>query len=357
MNFIAAAAAALTLGPLLMGSAAAIAASGGRKESGVAGLLLHSVDKKPNLSMSSYPKERFKMFLDYLKTNGIETITVSRHRSRTQNITKKIAITFDDGLQSFYDNAYPLLEENGFKSTVFAVAGAIGQSGNWDVYGQSSHISAHALREIAGRGHEIASHSLTHANLVWLDDKELKKELVDSKAILEDITGTAVRSLSFPFGSWNRRVWEAAKLAGYEYGTAYRGHRRAPAELLPVMGAYRFDSAQDIVNRIGLKLVTTEGIDLKTPILSVTEGVILQILIGTYAIDAPLSKEVVEDYAIRNKMDVNKLILSTFPLHQERLFPFEVVDIGGNRSRISFKTVPFSEVQKVLNAIQNLAKI
>ena len=114
---------------------------------------------------------------------------------------------------------------------------------------------------------------------------------------------------------------------------------------------------QDIVNRIGLKLVTTEGIDLKTPILSVTEGVILQILIGTYAIDAPLSKEVVEDYAIRNKMDVNKLILSTFPLHQERLFPFEVVDIGGNRSRISFKTVPFSEVQKVLNAIQNLAKI
>jgi peptidoglycan/xylan/chitin deacetylase (PgdA/CDA1 family) len=164
------------------------------------------------------------------------------------------AITFDDGLVNFYDNAWPLLQDKKIKSTVFPVAGLIGKTGNWDVMGQTSHMTAPMLMEIAATGHEIGSHSLTHANLVWLDDDELMKELRDSKSILEDITGTAVKSLSFPFGSWNRRVWDAAKSAGYEFAAAYRGHRRVLPGILPVMGVYRFDGVDDVVGRIAPSL-------------------------------------------------------------------------------------------------------
>jgi len=226
----------------------------------IAGLLLHSVDEKPKLSMSSYSKERFEAFLHHLKCNNIESITVSQHNSCQQSTinedqsaaknVRKIAITFDDGLQSFYDNAYPLLEEKNIKSTIFPVAGLIGKTGGWDVMGHTSHMSAAMLKEIAMKGHEIGSHSLTHANLVWLGDDELMKELRDSKAILEDIIGKPVVSLSFPFGCWNKRVWDAAKSAGYEYAAAYRGHNRAAPEILPVLGVYRFDSVKDIVDRI-----------------------------------------------------------------------------------------------------------
>jgi len=218
----------------------------------VTGLLLHSVDEKPKLSMSSYSKERFGAFLEYLKRNNIEAVTVSRHTSVERYSDESIipAITFDDGLQSFYDNAYPLLEEKNIKSTVFSVAGLIGKTGGWDVMGRTSHMSAAMLREVAAKGHEIGSHSLTHANLVWLDDNELIKELRDSKAILEDVTGIPVTSLSFPFGSWNKRVWDTAKSAGYKYAAAYRGHRRVSPEILPVLGVYRFDSVNNIIDRI-----------------------------------------------------------------------------------------------------------
>jgi len=246
---------------------------------GMTGLLFHSVDKKPGLmNMSRYPEKRFADFLDYLMMNNAETITVRQHTSVSvpkssipkpttsesviteSPISKSsipvlttskptIAITFDDGLLSFYDNAYPLLEEKNIKVTLFPVAGLIGKTGGWDVMGKTPHMTAAMLREIASSGHEIGSHSLTHANLIWLDDKELAKELRDSKSILEDITGTAVKSLSFPFGSWNNRVWAAAKSAGYEYAAAYRGHRNAPPEMLPVMGAYRFDSVNDLIDR------------------------------------------------------------------------------------------------------------
>jgi peptidoglycan/xylan/chitin deacetylase (PgdA/CDA1 family) len=215
------------------------------------GLLFHSIDEKPRLNMSSYSKRKFGQFLDYLNSNDINTITVSEHTAHPQNQQKASAvITFDDALQSFYDNAYPLLEEKKIKTTIFAIAGLVGKSGNWDVMGQTRHISAPALRKLAYRGHEIGSHSLTHANLIWLDDADLMKELRDSKTILENITGSAIKSLSFPFGSWNKRVWDAAKSAGYEYAAAYRGHHRAPPEILPVMGVYRFDSVTDIAGRM-----------------------------------------------------------------------------------------------------------
>jgi peptidoglycan/xylan/chitin deacetylase (PgdA/CDA1 family) len=197
--------------------------------------------------MSGTSKNNFGEALDSLKNNNIATITVSQHTAST--ITPRAAITFDDGLTAFYDNAYPLLKERGIKSTVFPVAALVGKTGSWDVMGQTCHMTAAMLREIADDGHEVGSHSLTHANLVWLDDRGLIRELSDSKAMLEDITGAAVKSLSFPFGSWDRRVWDAAKSVGYEYATAYRGHRRAPPEMLPVFGVYRFDSADDIVKR------------------------------------------------------------------------------------------------------------
>jgi len=219
------------------------------------GLLFHSIDVKPKFNMSSFPLDKFITFLDYLKQNNVQTATVSERETQRDSPhamrnALSTVITFDDGFLNFYENAYPLLEERNIKVTIFPVAGLLGKTGKWDVMGQTSHITAPMLREIGSAGHEIGSHSLTHANLVWLDDRELRKELCGSKDILEDATGIQIKSLSFPFGSWNERVWDAAKSAGYEYATAYRGHRRAPKELLQVLGAYRFDSVEDIIKRL-----------------------------------------------------------------------------------------------------------
>jgi peptidoglycan/xylan/chitin deacetylase (PgdA/CDA1 family) len=242
-----------------------------RKHIPITGLLIQSVYEKPRLNLSGISKNTFGAILDCLKNNNIGTITLSRYaapRSLSRDDSAGVidtgtsvpiistvpttAITFDDGLCSFYENAYPMLEERGVKSTIFPVAGLIGKKSDWDIVGNKRHLTAAMLREIAGSGHEVGSHSLTHANLVWLGDDDLLKELRDSKLILEDITGSAVRGLSFPFGSWNKRVWNAAKSVGYEYATVYRGHRRAPPEFLPVYGVYRFDSAADAVARIAV---------------------------------------------------------------------------------------------------------
>lgn len=56
---------------------------------------------------------------------------------------------------------------------------------------------------------------MTHPDLRTLDETALRRELVDSKAAVEDITGRACRSLAYPFGLHDERVRRAAAEAGF----------------------------------------------------------------------------------------------------------------------------------------------
>ena len=235
--------------PLTAGLASILAF--GRRNKISQGLLFHSILPSPKLSMSEYHVNKFSAFLDLLKANSYET-TVLREYFNTEpsKRQKKIALTFDDGLKNFYEHAYPLLEQKKCKITLFAVAGLCGKKSSWDVFDNGAHLSELELRTIAGSGHEIGSHTLTHASLPHLDNEYLLEELRKSKRILEDVIGTAVTSISFPHGNWNDRIWKSAQEAGYTHCALYRGHDRAIERMLPVHGVYQFDSPEDILARV-----------------------------------------------------------------------------------------------------------
>jgi peptidoglycan/xylan/chitin deacetylase (PgdA/CDA1 family) len=112
------------------------------------------------------------------------------------------------------------------------------------------HLNAAEIRSISDNGHEIGSHTHTHANLTYLAEKDLIEELRTSKKVLEDITGKEVKSISFPHGSWNQRVWSSACNEGYTYASLYRGHSRSndPGHF-PVLSAGRFDTEKCCLKR------------------------------------------------------------------------------------------------------------
>jgi peptidoglycan/xylan/chitin deacetylase (PgdA/CDA1 family) len=118
------------------------------------------------------------------------------------------------------------------------------------VFAPRQHLTAKELREIAGLGHEIGSHTMTHPDLVLLPPKQRRAELLDSRKLLEDVTGAPVTTISFPFGSWNIDVWETARECGYRAATAYRPHAHQPDSILPVLGAYAFDTPEDIMRKL-----------------------------------------------------------------------------------------------------------
>lgn len=128
--------------------------------------------------------------------------------------SRPFVLSFDDAYADIADSALPLMAEHGFRCTIFAVAGMLGRRGAWSK-SRLPLMSAAGLRAALAAGHEVASHGLTHRRLTGLADKELERELLLSRLLLEDMMGAPVRSMAYPYGDCDLRVRRAARRSGY----------------------------------------------------------------------------------------------------------------------------------------------
>lgn len=149
-----------------------------------------------------------------------------------------IVLTFDDGLRSNFEVAAPLLERHGLRGWFFVPTGFI----DCPAASQRAYASRHnllgaileprreddrvamtwqELRELTARGHEVGSHTQSHARLGEdVDPGTVRREVLDSKSIAEARLGVAVRSFCWVGGelsSYSRRAAECIAEAGYEF--------------------------------------------------------------------------------------------------------------------------------------------
>ena len=161
---------------------------------------------------------RFKEHLDQIRQSGyrawlLEELWHVGRRTPSTSATQgngwqapRVALTFDDGLTSAYEIAYPLLLEAGMRADFFVNTASIGKPG---------FLSWAQILEMHGAGMSFQSHSHHHLYLTWLPASTLQEQLRCSKRILEDQLGQPVDFLSVPFGDLNGRVLEAARDLGY----------------------------------------------------------------------------------------------------------------------------------------------
>jgi len=131
-----------------------------------------------------------------------------------------IIITFDDGEQSVYKNAFPLLKEYNMKALVFLIVDYIGKENVWDVSmtgTRTKHLTWDEIHEMSEWGIEFGSHTMSHRNLTHVSEKERETELTLSRHLIEKEVGYC-RSLSYPFNRINDTVVVAAQRAGFSYG-------------------------------------------------------------------------------------------------------------------------------------------
>jgi polysaccharide deacetylase family protein (PEP-CTERM system associated) len=77
------------------------------------------------------------------------------------------------------------------------------------------------VREIQSRGHEIASHGFNHIMCNRQTHSDLKKDLTDSKKLLEDITGSKIAGFRAPNFSIDNNTLIIIKNCGYLYDSSY----------------------------------------------------------------------------------------------------------------------------------------
>jgi len=178
--------------------------------------------------------------LDRIAAAGAEVVTVSELGRRRRAGTlpgPAVAITFDDGFASIAAHAAPLLQERGLVATIFCVAGKLGGESDWAGAGERRPLlTADGVAQLAAAGWEIGAHGLTHAPLGEVEAEEAGEELIESRRLLEQVTGAPVTSLAYPYGSLPVDAAALARAAGYAVACTTELRRVAPADdpfLLP----------------------------------------------------------------------------------------------------------------------------
>ena len=158
--------------------------------------------------------QTFERHMRHLADKGYETITLSEMtaaiRGERAMPDKPVVITFDDNNLSQYDVALPIMEQHGQRAVFYQITKYLDSP---------NMVNKDRTLELQTKGHEIASHTMTHRALPGLNDEELKWELTESKRILEELTGRPVLHVAYPGTAHNQRVRDAAKAAGYETAT------------------------------------------------------------------------------------------------------------------------------------------
>jgi peptidoglycan/xylan/chitin deacetylase (PgdA/CDA1 family) len=155
---------------------------------------------------------------------------------------RTLVVTFDDAYRSVAKLAFPVLSRLGLPGTVFAPSAHVGTERpmswpgveHWLGGEYESELVACSwdeLRDLAGRGWEIGSHTCTHARLTQLDDLALAAELRESRAKCEAELGRECRSLAYPYGDYDDRVEEATREAGYLVAATLPSPWHAPQPL------------------------------------------------------------------------------------------------------------------------------
>jgi peptidoglycan/xylan/chitin deacetylase (PgdA/CDA1 family) len=91
-------------------------------------------------------------------------------------------------------------------------------------------LNASQLRELSTAGIDVGSHTSHHVALAGLDADTRRRELVDSRARLEDLLGQSVPHFAYPYGSFDRAARDAVEAAGYLAGCSRKPGRNRSGE-------------------------------------------------------------------------------------------------------------------------------
>jgi len=177
---------------------------------GVVSIMYHRFNE------SKYPSTNIQMEVFLKQLDMIEQMNIKfidpkdfRQKLSENKRERKILLTVDDGLLSFYKNAWPVLREKKIPFILFVNTREVGSYNymNWD---QIIEISNSDIVE-------IGNHSHCHEYLVDESPEFIKKDILKSIEIFEKKLGKNSEFFSYPFGEYSLEFKKVIKDLGFKY--------------------------------------------------------------------------------------------------------------------------------------------
>ena len=198
-------------------------------------LMYHSIVNDHDKSVSI---NLFKKQMIFMKKMGYQTIGFKDLNNNNNN--KKFIITFDDGYENIFINAFPVLMKLGFKATCFIIANKIGHFNEWDVnkynFKKMKLMNRDQIKKWLQNGFNVGSHTMDHLDLIKLNNKDKNRQIIDSKNFFKRIFNVKIDSFAYPYGSYDNETLNIIK-QHYDYAVTTKRSRfiknKFSNELLP----------------------------------------------------------------------------------------------------------------------------
>lgn len=192
----------------------------------------------------------FAQQMDYLRAQGYETIDLQHlvdHLTTGRPLpAKPIILTFDDGYDDNFTQAYPVLRSHRLTGVFFVLSDAMGNPG---------YMSWQEAAEMSRNGMDIQAHGRTHADLAISSSADVAWQVAGSKAMIEERIGRPVRFYCYPSGRYNARTIEILRQNGFtaavtiDYGATHKAASLFDLPRLRIRGA-------DTLEQFAAKLAT-----------------------------------------------------------------------------------------------------
>lgn len=128
---------------------------------------------------------------------------------------RSVVITFDDGFQNVYDEAYPILKEFGFRAEVFLVPEYCDRTNNWPGQPQGIPVldllSWDNIKEMSEYGLDFGAHTLSHPDLSKLPLRQAEREIIEAKSMIRHRVGKDVSFFAYPYGKQKKEIGNIIK--------------------------------------------------------------------------------------------------------------------------------------------------
>jgi peptidoglycan/xylan/chitin deacetylase (PgdA/CDA1 family) len=196
-------------------SAAWLARTRGRlDESGLRILLYHRVADDPD-PLAIAPA-RFREQMEFLASAGYRVTDLMDALDRGAG-NRTVGLTFDDGFADVRDHALPVLDDLGFRATVFVTTGVTDRRHAFAWYARQPPVLGWDEVVALDRAGTLRfeAHTVSHPNLLALDDAHARAEIADCRVELEGHLGRPVTAFAYPAGLYGERERRLAAEAGY----------------------------------------------------------------------------------------------------------------------------------------------
>jgi peptidoglycan/xylan/chitin deacetylase (PgdA/CDA1 family) len=190
-------------------------------------LMYHSISehikKEKHNKWRVKPKD-FEKQMNWFYKNNWKSFTISELVKLDKIPEKSFVITFDDGYEDNFTNAFPVLQKYNFKATIYLVPNQT--INHWEEKNTSilsNLLNNEQILQMQNSGLvEFGSHTLSHVNLSKTDEFQLEKELIESKKEIEKITNKECEAFAYPYGKFDDKIVQAVKNAGYKNATVVK---------------------------------------------------------------------------------------------------------------------------------------